>query len=82
MGRQLAPSAQTLHCPAKHTIPAPHEVPFGWLPDSAQREAPVAHERVPVRQAFPVGEQTPPAAQVAHAPPLQTLSAPQTVPFA
>lgn len=81
MGGQLAPSEQTPHCPSRHTIPDPHEVPFGWSPDSVQRGVPVAHEIVPVRHAFP-GEQAPPAAQVAQEPLLQTLSVPQTVPFA
>jgi hypothetical protein len=82
VGTQLAPSAQVLHRPARQTIPVPHEVPFGWSPESAQTETPVKHESVPVRQAFPAGEQVPPAAQVTQAPLLQTLSAPQTVPFA
>ncbi len=81
MGTQLVPSEQTPHCPSRQTIPVPQEVPFGWLPDSAQTEVPVAHEIVPVRHAFP-GEQAPPAAQVAQEPLLQTLSVPQTVPFA
>jgi hypothetical protein len=82
VGTQLAPSEQVLHCPDRHTIPAPHEVPFGWSPESVQTEVPVAHESVPVRHTFPAGEQTPPAEQVAQLPPLQTLSAPHTVPFA
>jgi len=81
VGAQLAPSEQTPHWPERHTIPDPHEVPFGWLPDSAQTELPVAHDSVPARQTF-AGEQAPPAAQVTHEPPLQTLSVPQTVPFA
>ena len=81
MGTQSAPSAQALHCPERHTIPAPHEVPFGWLPESAQTEAPVAQEIVPARHEFPDGAQAPPAAQVTQAPLLQTLSCPQTVPF-
>ena len=82
VGTQLAPSAQAPHCPARHTIPAPHEVPFGWSPDSEQTEAPVAQEIVPARHGFPGGEQAPPAIQVTQAPALQTLSPPQTVPFA
>jgi hypothetical protein len=82
VGTQGAPSAQVPHCPARHTIPAPQEVPFGWSPDSAQTGAPVAHEIVPVRQGFPDGEQAPPAAQVVQTPLLQTLFSPQTVPFA
>ncbi len=81
MGTQLAPSAQELHCPARHTIPVPQEVPFGWSPDSVQTGVPVAHDVVPIRQAFP-GEQAPPAAQVAQAPLRQTLFVPQTVPSA
>jgi hypothetical protein len=48
VGTQLAPSAHAPHCPARQTIPAPHEVPFGWSPDSVQTAAPVAHEIVPV----------------------------------
>jgi hypothetical protein len=82
VGTQLAPSAQAPHCPARHTIPAPHEVPFGWSPDSEQTAAPVAQEIVPARHESPAGEQAPPAIQVAQAPALQTLSSPQTVPFA
>lgn len=81
-GTQSAPSAQAPHLPERHTIPVPHDVPFGWSPDSAQTEAPVAHEIVPVRHEFPGGEQAPPTAQVTQAPLLQTLSAPQTVPLA
>jgi hypothetical protein len=81
VGTQLAPSAHAAHCPERHTIPAPQAVPFGWSPDSAHTGAPVAHDIVPVRQVFP-GEQAPPAAQVAQEPPKQTLSVPQTVPFA
>ncbi len=81
MGTQLAPSAHVAHCPARHTIPAPHEVPFGWSPDSTQREVPVAQESVPVRHPL-AGEQTPPALQVAQEPLTQTLFVPQTVPFA
>jgi hypothetical protein len=69
------------HCPARQTIPVPHDVPFGWSPDSTQREVPVAHESVPVRHTL-AGEQTPPALQVAQEPLRQTLSVPQTVPFA
>ena len=80
MGTQLAPSAHTPHCPARHTIPAPHEVPFGWSPDSVQTEVPVAHDVAPVRHTF-AGEQAPPAAQAVQEPLLQTLSVPQTVPF-
>ena len=48
VGTQLTPSAHAPHCPARHTIPVPHEVPFGWSPDSVQTAAPVAHEIVPV----------------------------------
>jgi len=81
VGTQAAPSAQVLHCPARHTIPAPQEVPFGWSPDSVQTGAPVAHEIAPVRQAF-AGEQRVPAVQLAQVPLLQTLFSPQTVPFA
>ena len=80
MGTQLAPSAHVAHCPARHTIPAPHDFPFGWSPDSMQTEVPVAHESVPVRHTL-AGVQTPPALQVAQEPLRQTLSVPQTVPF-
>jgi len=82
VGTQSAPSAHAPHCPERHTIPAPHEVPFGWSPDSVQTEAPLAQKIVPVRQELPAGEQAPPAAQVTQAPLLQTLSCPQRVPFA
>jgi hypothetical protein len=81
VGTHAAPSEQELHWPERHTIPAPQVVPLGWSPDSVQMGAPVAQETAPVRQAFPAGEQAAPAAQLAQAPPLQTLFSPQTVPF-
>ena len=74
---------QALHVPPLHTWFVPQLVPFGsgvvvathvWLP--------VAHEVAPVWQGSGSVPQARPAVQVVHAPPLQTRSGPQLVPFA
>ena len=82
MGTHGAPSWQAPHCPARQTIPAPHEVPFGWSPSSVHTGAPVVQATAPVLHGFPVTEHEPPAAQEMQTPPLQTRSCPQEVPFA
>jgi hypothetical protein len=72
-GVQAAPSWQEMHWPAWQTIPAPQEVPFGWLSDSVQTGAPVVQVIIPLRHGLPVTAQLPPAAQPAQAPLLQTI---------
>ncbi len=47
-----------------------------------QTGAPVAQEVIPVRQGFPATVQAVPAVHPTHAPLLQTMFVPQTVPFA
>ena len=65
-----------------HTIPAPHDVPFGLSAFSVHTGAPVVHATVPVRHGL-VGVQALPAAQATHEPAaLHTMFWPQTVPFA
>jgi hypothetical protein len=78
---QAAPCWQVVHCPVKQTIPVPHEVPLALSPLSLQTAAPVVQTTAPVRHGL-VGEQALPAAQAAHAPLLQTMFVPQTVPLA
>jgi hypothetical protein len=79
-GMQVAPAVQLPHAPPLQTLLLPHEVPFATLPVSAQTEAPVTHEIAPVRQAF-AGVQAVPAVQSPHAPLLQTMFVPHTVPL-
>jgi hypothetical protein len=81
-GVQGASFWQVAHWPAWQTMPEPQEVPLGLLSDSVQTGAPVVQAMVPVRQGFPVTVQSIPAAQETQLPPLQTLSAPHTVPLA
>ena len=71
-----------MHCPLWQTKPAPHGVPFGWSFDSVQTGAPVAQEMVPLRHGFPFTAQAAPAVHAAQLPLMQTMSSPQTVPFA
>jgi hypothetical protein len=80
-GVQAPPLLHEAQLPVLQTMPVPHDVPFGWLPDSTQTGAPVAHEVVPVLHAF-AGWQLEPAAQLTQVPALQTLSVPQATPFA
>lgn len=46
-GTQDAPCWQVAHCPSRQTMPAPHEVPFGWLPLSVHTGAPVVQAMIP-----------------------------------
>lgn len=82
VGTQEAPSWQTPHAPDRHTIPVPHEVPFGLLPAAVQTATPVVHAIAPSWHGSPVSVHASPAAQATQAPLLQTIPVPQTVPFA
>jgi hypothetical protein len=80
VGVQAPPAAQATQLPLLHTWLVPHIVPFATLPVSAQTDAPVTHEVAPVRHLF-VGWQLAPAVQPTHAPLLQTMFVPHTVPL-
>jgi hypothetical protein len=82
VGTHGAPSWQAPHCPDRQTIPAPHDVPFGWSPFSVHTGAPVVQATAPVLHGCPVKEHEPPAVHAMQAPPLQTMPCPQAVPFA
>jgi len=79
-GVQAAPSAQSPQAPALQTLFVPHSVPFGRFPVSAQTDAPVTQEVVPVRQAL-AGVQEAPAVHAVHFPLLHTMFVPHTVPL-
>lgn len=67
--------------PELQTMLLPHAVPFARaVPVSVQAEAPVEHDVSPVWHAL-LGVHARPAVQAAHAPLLQTMLAPQAVPF-
>jgi hypothetical protein len=80
-GGQALPDAQVVQVPFEHTMFAPHDDPFGRLPDSWHTDEPVTHDVAPVLHGF-VGMQLVPAAHMTQVPPLQTRSVPHTVPFA
>jgi hypothetical protein len=80
VGVQAPPAVQGTHAPLLHTWLVPQVVPFATLPVSAQTDAPVTHEVAPVRHLF-VGWQLAPAVQPTHAPLLQTMFVPHTVPL-
>ena len=61
-------------------MPVPHELPFGLSAFSVQTAVPVVQTSEPVRQGL-VGVHTVPAAQATHAPLLQTMLVPHTVPL-
>src|SRR6185436_33345 len=63
-------------------MPVPHIVPFGLLSVSVQTGAPVVQTMLPTRHGLPVTSQAMPATHASQLPLRQTLSAPQTVPFA
>jgi hypothetical protein len=60
-------------------VVSPQTVPAGWKLPTTQVGLPVAHEIVPIAQAFDSG-QVPPAAQATQLPVLHTMSVPQVVP--
>jgi hypothetical protein len=80
---QGSPALHALHTPPLQTWSVPQVVPFcsGAPGLSMQACVPVAQEKVPVRQGSELVVQTPPATQPTQLPPLQTCSAPQTVPL-
>lgn len=80
-GVHAVPALQVVQLPALQTMLAPQLVPLFLFPDSTQTGEPVAHDVVPVLQAF-AGWQLAPAAQDTQVPALQTLSVPQPAPFA
>jgi hypothetical protein len=82
VGTQAAPSWQVPHVPERHTIPVPHEVPFGWFPDAVQTGAPVVHAIAPTWHGSAVSEQALPAVQATQDPLPHTIPCPHTVPFA
>jgi hypothetical protein len=80
-GSHGSPSAHATHAPPLHTLPLPHVMPFGTLPDSMQTGAPVLHAVVPVRHGLPATMQLAPATHGTHVPlALHTLSCPHGVP--
>ena len=79
-GLHAPPGVQMTHAPALHTLFMPHDVPFGWLPVSAQTEAPVTQDVAPVRQEL-LGWQLVPGVQGTQVPLLQTMFVPHTVPL-
>lgn len=81
VGVQAPPALQVTQLPVMQTMFVPQPVPFGRFPDSWQTDEPVAHDVVPVLQAF-AGWQLVPAAHMTHVPALQTRSVPQVTPFA
>jgi hypothetical protein len=81
VGTHDPPPLQATQLPELQTIPLPHVVPLGWLPDSMQTGDPVAQDVVPVLQTF-CGWQLDPAAQLTQVPALQTLSVPHETPLA
>jgi hypothetical protein len=80
-GVQLPPAVHETQLPPLQTLFVPQEVPFATLPVSAQTEAPVTQEVVPVRQLL-VGWQDAPEVHDTHIPALQTLLVPHSVPLA
>jgi hypothetical protein len=72
---------QAPHVPSLQTMFVPHDVPFGLSPVTLQTITPVAQEFAPVWHWF-VGWQLVPEVQGEHVPLLQTMFAPQDVPFA
>ena len=78
---QVSPSLHALHVPPTQKSLVPHAVPSSRLAaPGTQSGAPVAHDSTPALHSPCPSAQAPPAAQVMHAPALQTLSAPQVVP--
>jgi hypothetical protein len=76
------PIWQVAQLPAWQTIPVPQAVPFGLLSDSVQTGAPVVQTMLPTRHGLPVTSQAIPSVHAPQVPLRQTMSIPQTVPFA
>jgi hypothetical protein len=80
-GSHDSPSVHATHAPPLHTLPLPHVMPFGTLPDSMHTGIPVLHAVVPVRHGLPATTQLAPATQGTQSPvALHTLSFPHGVP--
>lgn len=78
---QLPPAEHETQLPSLQTLFVPQEVPLATVPVSAQTEAPVTQEVVPVRHGF-VGWHCAPDVHDTHMPALQTLFIPHSVPLA
>jgi hypothetical protein len=79
-GTQAVPSAHGAHAPSEQTEPAPHDVPFGAFPLSAQTGPPELQEIAPALQGS-ASVQLAPAAHATQLPaPSQTWAEPQLVP--
>jgi hypothetical protein len=82
-GWQADPAEHGMQAPPWQTFPAPQTVPFGWLPDSTQTDAPVLHVVVPLLHGLPGTAQSAPAMHATQAPrPSHTWSVPQAAPAA
>lgn len=68
VGVQSAPLLHAAQTPPLHTIPGPHDVPFGALPDSRQTGSPVLHAVAPTRQTLDGTEQVAPTTHATQAP--------------
>jgi len=79
-GEQVVPAVQAEHTPLLHTKFVPHSVPLDLLPVSAQTDAPVTHDVVPVLHTFG-GWQLAPPVHDTHAPLLHTRLAPHMDPL-
>ena len=81
-GTHELPSMHATQVPVLlHTWPLPHGTPAGAMPVSLHTGAPVAHERLPTRQAAVGAHGCPAFAQSTQAPmPLQTRAVPHGVP--
>ena len=78
---QTIPELQATQVPPLHTRLVPQVVPSGAVPIAWQVAVPVWQVYAPTWQGA-LGVQLPPAIQLLHIPPLQTLFVPQEVPFA
>jgi hypothetical protein len=80
---QSSPATHEVQTPVPlQTWSVPQEVPAAsGVAVSTQVDAPLAQEVVPTRQEVGFPSQASPAVQALHAPPLQTWSVPQVVPF-
>ena len=74
---------QVTHAPPLHTLPVPHDVPFGAIPVSRQTGAPVLQTVMPTRQGLPATMHADPETHATQLPEsLQTKSLPHEVPTA
>ena len=80
-GVQLPPAVQEAQVPSLQTLLVPQVVPLATVPVSAQTDAPVTQDVVPVRHAL-LGWQATPDVHITQVPALQTLLVPHSVPLA